>query len=144
MKKKSVRNKDFKIIPEAKLVQGRMQEKKVYQDLKAGIKGKYKHLIAEATDYYEASLWKMGHDYNEITANAYCDEKDEWDEKVGIEVCAAKMEMKNHRKLARMYNRIANDLQEACLIAQSYCVRHEAKAMAIENDLVEYHGRIPM
>lgn len=141
MKRKSIQNKNFKIIPEAKLVQGEMPEKLIAYDLTAGIKSKYKDLILAASFEYEDDWFPYD---NVITANAYCDEKDEWDEKVGTDVCAAKLELKNHQKLAKKYDRIARDLQEACLIAQSYCIRHEAKAMSIEDDLIQYHGRLPM
>lgn len=144
MKKKTIKNKEFIVIPEAKLVKGKMPQKVVFNDLTAGIKKKYKDVIFEAADNYygDDEFWLR--DFDPIEGKAYCDEKDEWDERIGIEVCAAKMDMKNHRKLARIYNNIAKDLQEAALIAQSYCIRHEDKAQAIEDDLVKYHGRLPL
>jgi len=139
MKKVNVRNKEFKVIPEARLVQGKMVEKGIENDLKAGIKDKYKRLIRNASRKYTIFDFLMRE--NNITANAYCDEKDEFDEKVGIDVCSEKLELKNHLKLARLYGKIAKDLSDAAMIANGFCTKHEAKAMAIEEDLVRMYGR---
>ena len=144
MKKVNVRNKEFKVIPEARLVQGKMVEKNIDNDLKAGIKEKYKELIRFASDNYESNnvLDMLLYDkIRTVVANAYCDEKDEFDEKVGIDVCSEKLELKNHLKLARLYGKIARDLSAAAMIANGFCTKHEAKAMAIENDLVSHYGR---
>lgn len=142
MKKVTIKGKTFKIIPEAKLVQGEMMEKGYEKDLRIGIKPIYKSIIAFAIRLDE---YLRRHTFNEektIRANAYCDENDIWDEKRGLEVCSAKLELKNHRKLAKMYDRVSRDLQEAALIAQSFCFRHEDKAQAIEDDLCRTFGRL--
>lgn len=147
MKKVNVRNKEFKVIPEARLVQGVMTEKGIENDLKAGIKDKYKELIKNASYNYNGRNYiTCGNIFDllkkkNITANAYCDEKDEFDEKVGIDVCSEKLELKNHLKLARLYGKIAKDLSDAAMIANGFCTKHEAKAMAIENDLIKMYGR---
>ena len=144
MKKVTIKGKAFKIIPEAKLVQGEMKEKGYEKDLKIGIKPIYKAIVA-FTIRFDGYLRR--HPLNEtklIHANAYCDKNDIWDEKRGIEVCSAKLELKNHRKLAKMYDRVSRDLQEAALIAQSFCFHHEDKAQAIEDDMVRTWGRIPL
>ena len=144
MKKVNVRNKEFKVIPEARLVQGKMVEKNIDNDLKAGIKEKYKELIRFASGNYESNnvLDVLLYDkIRTVMANAYCDEKDEFDEKVGIDVCSEKLELKNHLRLARLYGKIAKDLSDAAMIANGFCTKHEAKAMAIEEDLVRMYGR---
>ena len=142
MKKVTIKGKTFKIIPEAKLVHGEMMEKGYEKDLRIGIKPIYKSIILVAIRF---DKYLRRHTLNEektIHANAYCDEKDTWDEKRGLEVCSAKLELKNHRKLAKMYDRVSRDLQEAALIAQSFCFRHEDKAQAIEDDLCRTFGRL--
>ena len=108
-----------------------------------GIKNKYRLLIREAVSS-DAFFNKGTPGLSTIHANAYCDQNDEFDEKRGIEVCSSKLELKNHRKLAKWYDRAARDLQEASLIAQSLCIRHEDKAQAIEDDLVRHYGRLKM
>lgn len=146
MKRVEIGNKSFKVIPEARLIQGEMVEKSIENDLKAGIKEKYKKLIRFAGSNYECAFNIMFINTarvaaNAVVANAYCDEKDEFDEKVGIDVCSEKLELKNHLKLARLYRKIARDLSAAAMIANNFCTKHEAKAMAIEEDLVRMYGR---
>lgn len=142
MKKLNIKDKRFKIIPEARLVQGVMPEKGIFHDLKMGIKNKYRMLIREAVSYGNNEKFFSGCGTGFIHANAYCDKADTFDDKIGVEVCASKLELKNHRKLARWYNRAARDLQEASLIAQHFCIRHEEKAQAIEDDLCRHYGRL--
>lgn len=145
MKRVEIGNKSFKVIPEARLVQGEMVEKSIEKDLKAGIKEVYKNLIRCASNNYVedfniVSLFNVVP--NKIVANAYCDDNDEFDEKIGIDVCAEKLEMKNHIKLANILDRISRDLMDASLIAQSLCVKHDDKVKAIEEDLAKMYGRL--
>lgn len=141
MKEVKIKNKKFKIIPEAKLIKGEMYEKGYEKDLRIGIKPIYKSIIAFAA-VLDRFMRTNTDGAKLISAYAYCDEKDTWDEKRGIEVCSAKLELRNHRKLAKAYNRISRDLQEAALIAQSFCIRHEDKAQSIEDDLCRTFGRL--
>ena len=140
MKKLKIKDKTFKVIPEARLVQGEMPTKGAeYRDLRRGYKPLCKRIIincirAVAPDMYH---------YDHIThANAYCDEKDTFDERTGIEVCSAKLEMKNHKKMAKAYMRLHNVLIETANIAYGLCMEHADKAKAIEEDLVEHYGRM--
>jgi len=144
MKRIKIKGKEFKVIPEAKLVQGEMLEKSYANDLRIGIKPIYKSILRHAVLHDEVFRRHTLNETNIIHANAYCDENDTWDEKRGIEVCAAKLELKNHRKLAKLYDRISRDLQEAAIIAQSFCFHHEDKAQAIEDDLCRTFGRLKM
>ena len=130
---KDVNKKSFKIIPERGVVVGEMPMKWVDdKDMKAGIKPLYKSIIR----------FLMGcRDLDTVKAVAYLDPKDTWDEKTGIEVCASKLELKNHLRLARAYDRVHRTLVEISLVAAEYCIRHTKKAMAIEDDLVRTYGR---
>lgn len=140
MKRVNIRDKEFKVIPENGVVKGEMMTKGVAHDLSMGIKNKYKMLVRYALN--SAAFFKTNDSI--IKAKAYCDSNDKFDERRGIEVCSAKLELKNHRRLAKWYDRAARDLQEASLVAQSFCIRHEEKAQAIEDDLCRTFGRLPM
>lgn len=132
------RNKKLKIIPKAKLVDGKMDFKGISKDLKRGYKPIYKKIIDDAM-YYLYPNWEY---FDAIHANAYCDEKDTFSEKVGIEVCSAKLDMKNHLKLAKAYDRLHRILIETAVIVGSLCMEHTEKAKAIEDDLCTFHGRM--
>lgn len=139
-------SKKFKIIPEIKVVEGRMDEKHFDDDLKFGITPRIKELVYCAAKYYRTKPKKRNNKIEDpyITGYAYCDEYDEFDEKVGIDVCAAKMELKNHLKLAKKYRKASDDLVEASHVADDLAIKHETKAMAIESDLVRYYGRLSL
>ena len=140
MKRVKIKNKEFKVIPEARLVQGEMIEKSFENDLKMGIKNKCKSIIRHGMlvndQNWPASLDTILH------ANAYCDEKDEWNEKIGIEVCAAKLDLKNHKKLAKQYGRLYRLLFETIDVVTELIEYHTKKAEAIEDDLVRTYGRM--
>ena len=116
MKKVEIKNKSFKVIPEARIVQGKMVEKDVQHDLKRGIKQIHKSIINDLSldlnpqKVFWPTIKRL------ICATAYCDENDEFDEKTGIEVCSAKMELKNHKKLAKQYDKMHRILLEAANI----------------------------
>ena len=137
MKRKFDGDKEFKIIPEAKIVQGVMKEKWVNKDLRTGIKPISRFII-------EILAGELDNGYGDVYATAYCDEHDEFDEKIGIDVCSAKLEMKNHLRLAKLYDRMHRALIEASMIVGGWCKMHTHKAKAIEKDLEEYHGRLPV
>lgn len=141
MKKIQIKNKKFKIIPEIKIIQGEMPRKWIDNDLKRGIKPIYKSII-----YYLASSMTsnniFGNNIKDISATAYCDDNDEFDEKVGIEVCSAKMELKNHLKLAKLYNRMHKILIATAITVGAMCAEHTEKAQAIEDDLCRTFGRL--
>lgn len=143
-KKVKIKNKEFIVIPEAKMIKGKMVEKNYENDLKIGIKPIYKGIIRSAIILDFFSRKNNINKTEFVEATAYCGGNDEWDEKRGIEVCSAKMELKNHIRLAKLYNRISRILQEAAVIAQTFCIKHDKKAEAIEDDMVRTFGRLPL
>ena len=147
-KQVKVRNRTFKIIPEKKVVEGMMPGKNIDDILDCGIKRKYKDLISRAASNLTEDKYGYWYDVigcpDDVKATAYCDDKDVYDEKIGIEICSSKLDWRQHLKLAKLYNRIAKDLQEAALIAQSFCIKHDEKAKAIEEDLCRMYGRLPL
>ena len=134
--------KTFKIVPSIKYVEGQMLGKDFLDDLKAGIKYDIKDLVAIAMA--GTKNIKGFFDTYVVKASAYCDEHDEWDEKIGMDVCAAKMELKNHLKLAKRYHKASDNLVEASHVADDLAIKHETKAMSIEEDLQKYYGRLAL
>lgn len=138
IKKVNIKNKDFIVVPEGRIVKGEMAERKVRDDLKMGIKPLYRRLLKLVAEDEELD---NGYDFDNIKAVAYCDEDDEFDEKAGIDVCGAKLDLKNHRKLERLYRKICDTLMEVELIALHMMEVHKHKAEAIEEDLRKTYGR---
>lgn len=137
-KKVSLKRKKFTIIPEANRVVGKMVEKTPldYKD--------YSELSDVTAALIDAALIDnlMSWVTNEgiIKATAVCDPKDEFDEKIGMDVCSAKLEMKNHKKIARSYIRASEQLREAADRAEDLFNKHFDKMWAIRQDLKEYYG----
>lgn len=129
------RNKTFKIIPEANKVIGNMNVKTFsqYADY-ASIPFLYRSLITNAIDL-------SNDDFSYINATALCDERDEFDVNAGLDVCSAKLELKNHLRVARWYDRAHRRLIEAANIAYKLCKKHVDKAQSIEEDLAKTYGR---
>lgn len=148
MKRIEVKGKEFYIVPEAGVVKGRMPLKWVENDLRHGIKPVYKRIISYGMGLISPSsvLWNFIDNtlcWNDqyVEAVAKCEPDDKFDETTGIGVCAAKMELKNHLKLAKAYDRLHRVLVETAVIVGEYCIKHTEKANAIEDDLVKYYGR---
>lgn len=136
MKKVNIKNKDFIVVPEGRVVKGEMPEKRIDKDLKMGIKPLYKKILKFAANEID-----KGEDFRTISGVAYCDDNDEFNEDIGIDVCSAKLEMKNHRKLQKLYGRICDSLMEAELVATHLLMMHKMKADAIEEDMKKTYGR---
>ena len=147
MKRAKKDNKEFKIIPETKMVTGEKYPKLIDSDFIYGVKEAERKIIGAAGDELDIiwdSYWIDKDEEKEliIRANAYCDERDEWNEKTGIEVCSSKLDMKNHYRLAKQYSRIYRLLQETAATVYRLCEMHVKKAKAIEDDLVNHYGRL--
>ena len=138
MKKVTKKNKFFKVIPEAKLVIGEMRGTTVSNEVEnAGINYKQATLIQWASTV-------LGQDYDmfsTIQGNAYCDERDEFDEHVGIEVASSKLDLKKHKKMAKRYWAIYRLLVDASTTAHKLYEKHHDKAQAITEDLDRHYGR---
>lgn len=148
MKREKRGNKEFKIIPETKMVSGEKYPKIIDSDFVYGVKEAEREMIGAAGDVldiiWDRYTWLDDDKEKElfIHANAYCDERDEWDEKTGIEVCSSKLDMKNHYRLAKQYSRIYRLLQETAATVYRLCEMHVKKAKAIEDDLCSHYGRM--
>jgi len=132
-KKVELKRKKFTIIPEANRVVGKMVEKTPldYKDYSE---------LSEVTSILINYLMPFVLTEDTIKATAVCDPKDSFDEKIGMDVCSAKLEMKNHKKIARSYLRASEQLREAANRAEYLFEKHFDKMWAIRTDLKKYYG----
>ena len=130
------RDKTFKIIPEADRVVGWMQEKNeiTYKDY-SGLRRDYIDILMEAMYMGRDGNYKFNNEEEKIKALATCDPRDTFDEKTGMDICAAKLEWKNHNKMAKKYDSAHRKLIEAAQIAYGLCMKHYNKMKSIEDDL---------
>lgn len=136
MRERSIGDKKFKIIPEVELVQGSTNRKYITDNL-SNLPIKEKRIIRDALC---ENLW--GRD--KITANAYCDDNDFFDENIGVMVCTAKLDMKNHIKMVKDCERAIEVLNKCVRFLETVCQKHRRKAIAIEEDLANTYGRLPV
>lgn len=139
MKRVTRKNKEFKIIPENRTVMGKEPRKYITSELNEA-RDKDAVLIECAEDIiYGWNGW-----YEPIVATAYCDPKDEFDEKVGLNVCEEKLDFKQHIQLAKRYSAIYRLLMETANYVYKKCETHLEKAEAINRDLIKTYGRMEL
>lgn len=136
MKKVNKDNKEFIVIPEGKRVKGSSYIGWFAKDNGDGERFINKAVIASII--YRISDFDGLFDFS---ATSYCDERDEFNEKTGIEVCSAKMDYKAHMKAAKTYDRVYRVLAECMAIVQKRIEKHLKKAKAIDDDMVRMYGR---
>ena len=145
MKKVTEKNKNFKIIPEANIVKGKTRRKYVCDELH-GIKLLHRNVIWEALmkedNSYDTKCFVPYYDSIDLEAYAYCDRKDEFDEQIGLNVCAEKLDYKQHINLARQCARAYRVLMESADYLYKKCQFHLGKAQAIQDDLADTYGRM--
>ncbi len=71
---------------------------------------------------------------------ATCDARDEWSEKVGINIVDSKLAWKNHMSLLRKYRSIRKTLLRIIAKIDRVAEIHYKKAKAIKEDLENYYG----
>ena len=129
---KVVNKKVFKIIPENKTTYGASFRKSLYNEVTSVMTD------AELDVMPEYIINDSIFGYN--MAQATCREGDEFDEKIGMDVVAAKLDKKNHEWMARNYDHALRDMQSAMRKLEDLCNKHLKKARAIEKDLEEHYG----
>lgn len=125
-------NKEFYISPEGKTIIGTMRRKKgsTYKDF-SEIDDVTQSIIRYATDQ-DGSV--------NVYSAAVCKDPDEYNEKIGMDICASKLELKNHIWIANKYKAAHKRLQKAANRASELYYKHLNKALAIKTDLEEYYG----
>lgn len=140
MKRVKKHGKEFKIIPEGKIVRGETVKKILLRELD-GLPLRHRRTICAANDRNLIEILSLD---DKTSANAYCDDKDTFDENVGMMVCAAKLDKKNHLYLAKDCERTCKVLMECVEFLEKKRKRHLEKAQAIEDDLIKTYGRTPL
>ena len=140
MKKLNIKNKRFVVVPEKKMVIGRMNTSPVGFD-GSSCKPLHRELLRFACDQIAWQSYEMSGNFDgEYKAIAKCDDRDEFNEKVGIDICEEKLEMKKHLRMARVFDRVHRLLVETGMVAYQECVKHVNKANAIKEDLERMYG----
>lgn len=139
MKRVTRKNKEFKIIPENRTVMGKEPRKYITSELNEA-RDKDAILIECAEDM----IYGWNALYEPVVATAYCDPKDEFDEKVGLNVCEEKLDFKQHIQLAKRYSAIYRLLMETANYVYKKCETHLEKAKSINADLEKTYGRLPL
>lgn len=139
MKRVTRKNKEFKIIPENRTVMGKEPRKYITSELNEA-RDKDAILIECAEDM----IYGWNRLYEPVVATAYCDPKDEFDEKVGLNVCEEKLDFKQHIQLAKRYSAIYRLLMETANYVYKKCETHLDKAKSINADLEKTYGRLPL
>ena len=132
MKVVNKNKKVFKIIPENKTTYGVSFRKSLYNEVTSVMTD------AELDVMPEYILNDSIFGYN--MAQATCREGDEFDEKIGMDVVAAKLDKKNHEWMAHNYDHALRDMQSAMRKLEDLCNKHLKKARAIEKDLENHYG----
>ena len=132
MKVVNKNKKVFKIIPENKTTYGASFRESLYNEVTSVMTD------AELGVMPEYILNDSIFGYN--TAQATCRDGDEFDEKIGMDVVAAKLDKKNHEWMAHNYDHALRDMQSAMRRLEDLCNKHLKKARAIEKDLEEHYG----
>ena len=139
MKRVTRKNKEFKIIPENRTVMGKEPRKYITGELN---EARDKEAILIECAEHIIYGWNGLHE--PIVATAYCDPKDEFDEKVGLNVCEEKLDFKQHIQLAKRYSAIYRLLMETANYVYKKCETHLEKAEAINRDLIKTYGRMEL
>ena len=128
--------KSFKIIPENKTIYGTMNHRNMLDELTTV-------LTEEEADFlpsfiiFDTGLLTLSN------AKAVCEDADDFNEKVGMDVAAAKLDMKEHLRVAKKYDRMLRIMNRMMRKIEDLCNKHLKKAKAIQKDMDRYYrGKI--
>ena len=132
--------KSFKVIPENNVVVGKSFQLSLLDELgdfctKTEIDFLPSYIVFDGAEEY-GSIRKMNY------AKAKCDPRDEWNEKTGIDVCSAKLDLKEHLRKAKKLDKALVIMNSIMRKMEDLCQKHKQKAKAIRKDLEDYYGGI--
>lgn len=143
-------NREYKIIPEAKMVIG--EDTAMFGVLDDMARHSTQNFLHKRVINMVASMLTIPEACKPdreivcvdtgITAKAKCTDGDVFSEKVGMDIVSSKLDWKKHMRLARIYDRVHRVLVECMTIACNLCLYHAHKAEAIEEDLKKYYGGV--
>ena len=140
MRKTEIKDKKFKIVPEASFIAGE-EYRKLMCDEMDGVSEIHKRILSRVFNLIGARDFLMKPGAEKIHAKAVCDPRDTFDEKIGIDVCSAKLDWKQHMSLAKECDKAFRILSCCNHWLYAKCQYHYNKAQAIEKDLNEYYGK---
>lgn len=125
--------KTFFIVPETKTIVGTMYRKDwaAYKDF-SETNDKIAWIIKDSTDLLD--------NHKRVNSVAICKDSDEYDEKIGMDICSSKLELKSHKSISNAYEVAYRRLQEAANKAFDLHCKHLNKEIAIKQDLNDYYG----
>lgn len=74
----------------------------------------------------------------DIKAFARCNDKDEWDEEIGIKLVKARLDRQRHKKTAQNCKRLFNIMTEKISAFDKEAKYHHKKIQAIDSDINNY------
>lgn len=125
--------KMFKVIPEHNIVVGESRQTSLFDEL-ANV------CTRAELDCIPGSIVLDGEGVNH--AKTKCDPRDKWDDKTGLDVCSAKLDLKEHLRKAKKLDRLLVVMNAAMRKMEDSCQKHKSKAKAIRKDLEDYYGGI--
>ena len=125
--------KSFKVIPENNIVVGKGAQTSLFDELS-------NVCTKTELDFMPVTIVFDGKNTN--YAKTKCDPRDEWNEKTGIDVCSAKLDLKEHLRKARKLERALVLMNSVMRKMEDLCQKHKTKAKAIRKDLEDYYGGI--
>ena len=132
---KRVDGKYFKIIPENGTVIGKAKKRSLNKETSAIFTDEE----WEVLPYYVIFDSKNDEDCY-IYSKAICGKEDTFDKQKGMDIAAAKLDLKDHLRMARKYSRALRYMQSAMRKLEDLINKHLKKAYAIRNDLDKYYG----
>ena len=125
--------KSFKIINENRTTYGKAPMRSMMKELRSVLNKKEIDILPSLI-FFEAYSPGIN------TAKATCDENDEFDDRTGMDIVSAKLDMKDHLRMARKYDQTLRVMQSTMRKLEDLCNKHLKKARAIEKDLENHYG----
>lgn len=129
-------NRKYRVIPEARKVICETQSYNIDNEWKHVNKAT-RALLCDANSYIKGLHNGMFEAYQ---TTAYCDERDEFDEKKGMDIASEKADLYRHESYIKYYERMIELLNEAAFVCNDLLIKHETKAQNIQDDMVRFYG----
>ena len=129
-------NRKYRVIPEARKVICETQDYNIDKEWEHVNKG-IKAILYDANSYMPGLHNGM---FERYETTAYCDERDEFDEKKGMDIASEKADLLRHESYIKYYEKMIALLSEAVFVCEDLIIKHENKAQNIQDDMVKFYG----
>lgn len=126
-------NREYKIIPENNVVICRTQKYSLTKEWETE-KKKVKEILKTAAFQNDISAEEY------YISKAFCDGRDEFDEKKGIDIASEKADLQRHVAAMKYYVRMITSLSDAVDACDKLFRKHSDKAQVIYDDMVKTYG----